>query len=506
MNDTLNSRDHRMETVGVYLKKERESQNISLGEVSRLTKISEIYLHCIEKDEFDKLPQGPYAKGYIASYSRIIGGDVDKAIQLYESLNKIKTQTEELQPGITKNDLTDTLLEPPEADEPEISIPSGAATTISAFNTVASYVKGKSASLKAAILSLTSIGTKLKKVPAPRAAFVLKPKDKPSPTDADPSVQTIRPSKPDKRMYLSKMGLAFKNAASAVSPPAWLTDRRIWLYAGVILFGAGILVLAVFGFYHLFIYDPNPLTVAELQQLKDAKSDRPAAMGSEKAVLPSDPTDASLPADQLERPANNKEPTTRARSPESQQRSADLSTGSRAAITSTKLKPEKPPDTSGPANRASSPLSGSSATADNAASGRTAAGKESRALSAQREMAAGPSPASETTDASPTVLQASVCSEIKNRMPSGVQTVFPWATQRVYVWSAIEVQQVPSEIRHIYYFKDRVISDVSLDVRSPYWRTWSYKIIAKERYRGEWRVDITSADGEVLRRLYFEIK
>jgi hypothetical protein len=74
------------------------------------------------------------------------------------------------------------------------------------------------------------------------------------------------------------------------------------------------------------------------------------------------------------------------------------------------------------------------------------------------------------------------------------------------VWSAIEVQQVPSEIRHIYYFKDRVISDVSLDVRSPYWRTWSYKIIAKERYRGEWRVDITSADGEVLRRLYFEIK
>jgi cytoskeleton protein RodZ len=75
-----------METVGVYLKRERESKNLSLGEVSRLTKISELYLDYIEKDEFEKLPQGPYAKGYIASYSRLIGGNVDEAISLYEAL------------------------------------------------------------------------------------------------------------------------------------------------------------------------------------------------------------------------------------------------------------------------------------------------------------------------------------------------------------------------------------------------------------------------------------
>ena len=55
-----------MESVGGYLKKKREAKAISLSEVARLTKISKFYLDYIEKDEFEKLPQGPYIKGYIS--------------------------------------------------------------------------------------------------------------------------------------------------------------------------------------------------------------------------------------------------------------------------------------------------------------------------------------------------------------------------------------------------------------------------------------------------------
>ncbi len=134
-----------METVGIYLKKERELKNISLRELSRLSKISMLYLDCIERDEFEKLPQGPYIKGYISSYSRLIGGNVDEAINLYESLKQKEAQTDEIRTEISNNDHRKNLPARPQTNERGSSNTSLAETTISSFSTVASYLKAKSA-------------------------------------------------------------------------------------------------------------------------------------------------------------------------------------------------------------------------------------------------------------------------------------------------------------------------------------------------------------------------
>ena len=83
-----------MQTVGNYLRQEREAKNISLGEVAQLTKISEFYLDFLEKDDYEKLPQGPYIKGYISSYARLIGSNADEAIKLYNSLQEQMNQSE----------------------------------------------------------------------------------------------------------------------------------------------------------------------------------------------------------------------------------------------------------------------------------------------------------------------------------------------------------------------------------------------------------------------------
>jgi hypothetical protein len=136
----------------------------------------------------------------------------------------------------------------------------------------------------------------------------------------------------------------------------------------------------------------------------------------------------------------------------------------------------------------------------------TIAGKAISPPTGQSEIAADPPPDATTASSNLSVMQASICSDIKNRMPAGVDTAFSSSVQRVYVWSQIEAKQIPSTIRHIYYFKGQKISDVSLNVPAPYWRTWSFKGMANDRYRGEWRVDIASAGGTVLRRLYFEVK
>jgi hypothetical protein len=103
------------------------------------------------------------------------------------------------------------------------------------------------------------------------------------------------------------------------------------------------------------------------------------------------------------------------------------------------------------------------------------------------------------------VLKATICSAIKDRMPADMTTVFPLSTDRVYVWSMIQADHYPTAIQHVYYHEETLVNRVELSIRSPFWRTWSFKSIDKPQYRGHWRVDLTTMDGDVLRRLYFKI-
>ena len=52
-----------MESLGKYLKAEREVRNLSLEEVSKFTKIRENFLRAIEEDRYEFLPPAIYVKG-----------------------------------------------------------------------------------------------------------------------------------------------------------------------------------------------------------------------------------------------------------------------------------------------------------------------------------------------------------------------------------------------------------------------------------------------------------
>ena len=451
-----------METVGSYLKRERESKNISLRELAQLTKISELYLEYIEKDEFEKLPQGPYVKGYIASYSRLIEGNIDEAISLYEALHRKQIQTEDIQPDFPTHNGGNGPPKKPKIKDRKKPTRSRFGEVKSIFNTLVSSVPINSDSFKAAGTSIKNIGSAIR----------------------------------INRNWLDTVVSFLKKIASSWS----------WLYAFIALFGIAILALAGFGFYHLFVYDPNPLPVVPLPHVQDKDARPLPAIGSEKSVLPSEPADAAPTVDQLDEPANNQQQIEPASPPEAKKQATTSSTDPDAAIPRTKSEADNSSGTSNPVIQASTPLSGSSSTAETADSSRTTAGTESQVRSDQSELTAGPSSEPTAADAELNVLQASVCAEIQNRMPAGVDTSFPTSAQRVFVWSEIEAKQVPTKIRHIYYFGGQKVSDVALDVRSSYWRTWSFKNISDNRYRGEWRVDIATSGGKVLRRLYFVVR
>ena len=92
-----------MESLGKYLKQERELRNLSLKEVARSTKIREHFLRAIEEDRYDLLPSTVYVKGFLTLYAKHLGLDPHDVVLRYQNYLKslIVFKPLELQQQIT---------------------------------------------------------------------------------------------------------------------------------------------------------------------------------------------------------------------------------------------------------------------------------------------------------------------------------------------------------------------------------------------------------------------
>ncbi len=81
------------ESLGRYLKRERELKNISLKEVAKNTKVKAHLLKAIEEDQYASLPSPTYVKGFLLSYAKYIGLDPNDVLLRYESRLKGKPVT-----------------------------------------------------------------------------------------------------------------------------------------------------------------------------------------------------------------------------------------------------------------------------------------------------------------------------------------------------------------------------------------------------------------------------
>ena len=78
-------------TVGKYLQKKREVQQISLEEVSKVTRIKPEYLHALEEDAFHLLPAETYTCGFLSNYARCINLDPAEILNLYHRQHQPQT-------------------------------------------------------------------------------------------------------------------------------------------------------------------------------------------------------------------------------------------------------------------------------------------------------------------------------------------------------------------------------------------------------------------------------
>ena len=72
-----------MGEFGEKFRKAREKKDLSLDDVSNVTKISTRNLQAIEEEKFDQLPGGVFNKGFIRAYAKHVGLDGDQAVNEY---------------------------------------------------------------------------------------------------------------------------------------------------------------------------------------------------------------------------------------------------------------------------------------------------------------------------------------------------------------------------------------------------------------------------------------
>jgi transcriptional regulator with XRE-family HTH domain len=91
-----------MESLGKYLRRERETKKISLKEVAKNIKVREQFLKALEEDRHDLLPSTTYVKGFLSALAKYIGLDSNEVLLRYESLLKGEPAPEEEVPSEKK--------------------------------------------------------------------------------------------------------------------------------------------------------------------------------------------------------------------------------------------------------------------------------------------------------------------------------------------------------------------------------------------------------------------
>lgn len=94
---------------------------------------------------------------------------------------------------------------------------------------------------------------------------------------------------------------------------------------------------------------------------------------------------------------------------------------------------------------------------------------------------------------------------IEKHEPVEPADIFPADVGRVYLWTKIAVEPVPTDIKHVWYHGDKKIAEVPLTIKYPRTRTYSYKTIPPDM-SGQWKVEVVDSRGKVLDTLHLTIE
>jgi hypothetical protein len=106
--------------------------------------------------------------------------------------------------------------------------------------------------------------------------------------------------------------------------------------------------------------------------------------------------------------------------------------------------------------------------------------------------------------ASVEVIEGVICKDVLDRVPVEMGIRFPASVGRLYCFTKLATQQVPTQVTHVWYYGDVERARITLPINSSTWRTFSSKKIQIYEV-GQWLVDIVGPDGNVIQTLRFRI-
>lgn len=78
-----------MESVGQYLRRQREQQQMSVEEIARATRVPMDSVTRIEADQFDELPGEVFVRGFLKSYARAVGLPGEEVLARYTASRRV---------------------------------------------------------------------------------------------------------------------------------------------------------------------------------------------------------------------------------------------------------------------------------------------------------------------------------------------------------------------------------------------------------------------------------
>ena len=98
-----------------------------------------------------------------------------------------------------------------------------------------------------------------------------------------------------------------------------------------------------------------------------------------------------------------------------------------------------------------------------------------------------------------------ICSTgIKNKRPVDNLSKFPNNIGKIYCFSKVRTNRYPTEIYHLWYYKNRLVSKIKLNVNYAIFRTWSVKYINSSMV-GDWRIVVADKNLNPIAEKKFEI-
>lgn len=79
----------RRDSIGAFLRRQREARSMSVGEISRATRIPSQAVERIEADHFDDLPGEVFTRGFLKAYATAVGLAADDVLARYTAARRV---------------------------------------------------------------------------------------------------------------------------------------------------------------------------------------------------------------------------------------------------------------------------------------------------------------------------------------------------------------------------------------------------------------------------------